>query len=111
MLASQLGITAHQPLAAHREASKGLGFWDAGALQQRQGPAACAEKHKRGLHPLTAAELNAPIAVGLAREVVDLRARAQLQSAAALQILQIQPRQAAEIHISASTDARRGHRL
>ena len=37
--------TSHWPLT--EEASKGLGFWDAGALQQRQGPAASAEKHKR----------------------------------------------------------------
>ncbi len=111
MTTGQLVITTHQPLAAHREAGKGLGFRDSGALQQRQGPAASTEEHKRCLHPLAASKLNAPIAVGLAREVVDLTTGAQLQGTTALQILQIQPRQAAEIHIGASGDARRGHRL
>ena len=52
MPGDHLRVAAHQPLTAHREGAVLARFRNAGALQQRQGAAASAEKHKRRLKHL-----------------------------------------------------------
>ena len=115
----QLGITADQPEAAHREAREISRLRNPGALQQRQGTTPGTKEDKGGTHFFFAGgpfKHHAPVglshvAATQAFEVLNLGAVLHAERSALLQRHQIGPGEGAEIHIRTPVNPGGRHRL
>ena len=107
MTVHQIGLTAHQPLAAHGETGIVGSLRNAAALQQRQGTTPGTEEHEGGLHPATTrwtAQIELPVTAGhrfreFSSEALHRGAIHHLKRSRCLRREQQRPGQSSEVEI------------